>query len=499
VSEPDVLEPHDPPGLARHPARALDEDDVGQSPRTPRHAGDRAASEPRPGQTAAHARDGRTALDRLREGGWLAVEAGLRAEAALRLARGLVPPRGSRTAVPAPAAATATTLERLLTENLLGFWDERVVDRDGGGYRLAFDRFGRPTGAPDRHLVTQGRTLWLFARLSRTRWARPEHLDWAEHGYRFLRDRLRDRQHGGFYWSIGPGADPDGRKHLYGQAVALEALLEYERAGGRDATAGDLADDLFELLDDRLHDGRYGGYHESFGRDWTPDPPGRPGLMGYPTGLKTMASHMHLMTALAALTRQRPSALARERLWELVVLLAGGSTPAGGRTCLLPRREDWTPVPPHRTSYGHDLESVWMLMDACAALGVSDGPLLPVFSALWDHALAHGFDHERGGFYKEGGVRLPAHHREKTWWVQAECLVSALRMHRRTGEPRYLAAFEATLGWIVHAQADWEHGDWHREVSRRGIRRGAKAGPWEDGFHQGRALVQCLEIVSGPG
>lgn len=400
-----------------------------------------------------------------------------------------------------PAATTAATLERLLTVNLLGFWDERVVDRDGGGYRLAFDRFGRPGGVPDRHVVTQARTLWLFARLSRTRWGRPEHLEWAEHGYRFLRDQLRDHEYGGYYWSIGPCADPDGRKHLYGQAVALEALLEYERAGGEDSAAGQLADELFELLDSRVHDDRNGGYHESFRRDWTLDPPGRPGLMGYDTDLKSTPVHMHLMMGLAAKTRQRPSAPARERLWELVVLLAGGSAAAGGRTCPLLRRTNWTAVPPYRSSYGHDLECVWMLMDACAALGVSDGPLLPVFSALWDQALEHGFDHRRGGFYVEGGLHLPAHSRWKTWWVQAECLVSALRMHRRTGEPRYLAAFQATLGWIVDVQADWEHGDWHREVSRRGIRRGAKAGPWEDAFHQGRALVQCLEILedSGPG
>jgi mannose/cellobiose epimerase-like protein (N-acyl-D-glucosamine 2-epimerase family) len=140
-----------------------------------------------------------------------------------------------------------------------------------------------------------------------------------------------------------------------------------------------------------------------------------------------------------------------------------------------------------------------MLMDACAALGISDRPLVPMFAALWDHALAHGFDHQRGGFYKEGGVRLPAHARSKLWWVQAEGLLSALRMHRRTGEARYLAAFDATLRWIVDEQADWEHGDWHREVSRYGLRRGDKAGPWQDGFHQARALIQCLEILGDSG
>jgi mannobiose 2-epimerase len=431
-------------------------------------------------------------------GGWQAIQSVARTHAALRLAIQLLPSRGLESHEPAPAAASVATLERLLTQNLLGFWGERVIDRAGGGYQLALDRFGRPTGATERYVVTQGRTLWLFARLSRSRWARPEHLEWAGHGYRFLRDQMRDRDHGGYLWSVGPGGDGDPRKHLYGQSVALEGLLEYERASG-DRGAGDLADELFNLLDARCHDRRYGGYHECFTRDWTPEAPGDTGLLGYRTGLKTTAAHMHLMTALTSKLSQRPSAQARERLVEIVVLLSAGSAAAGGRTCLVPRHDDWSPARPQRTSYGHDLECVWMLMDACAALGISDRPLVPMFAALWDHALAHGFDHHRGGFYKEGGVRLPAHARSKLWWVQAEGLLSALRMHRRTGEARYLAAFDVTLRWIVDEQADWEHGDWHREVSRYGLRRGDKAGPWQDGFHQARALIQCLEILGDSG
>jgi mannobiose 2-epimerase len=391
----------------------------------------------------------------------------------------------------------AATLERLLTQNLLAFWDERVIDRVNGGYALAFDRNGQPNGDARRAVVTQARTVWFFSRLARTRWARAEHLEWAEHGYRFLVEQLRDPVHGGYWWSVGAEGARDERKHLYGQTTALEGLLEYALASG-DASAGKRADELFELLDVHAHDDRYGGYHESFGPDWTLERPGERGALGYPSELKTLNAHVHLMTALAAKAIQRPSAAVLERLAELVLILSTGSLPAGGRTFLLARTRDWKPVQPLRSSYGHDLETVWMLMDACAALGVSDGPLLPVFAATWDHALANGFDHRRGGFFSEGGARLPAHNRTKVWWVQAECLLSALRMHRRTGDGRYRAAFQATLDWIVDEQADWERGDWHREVSRRGTRRGPKAGPWQDAFHQGRALIECLEILEGP-
>ena len=383
----------------------------------------------------------------------------------------------------------AAELERLLTRNLLGFWDERIVDGDHGGYLLAHDEFGRLNGTPERYLVTQARTLWFFSRLARSRWALPVHLEWASHGYRFLRDHMWDATHGGFYWRVAPDGSRDDRKHLYGQAFALLGLLQYAHASD-ERDAGDLADELFELLEAHGHDEQAGGYHESHCRDWSPEAPRRLGLLGHPTGLKTFNTHLHLMSALTAKARYRPSGLARQRLSELVLVQSMAAS-----TWSIARRRGRAASTGLGTSCGHEVENVSFLMDACAALGISDGPLLPVYSAVWDKALSRGFDHRRGGFYEGGRLRLAAPRRTKVWWVQAEGLLGALRMYRRTREERYLETFHATLRWIVREQADWAVGDWHREVSRRGRRRGDKAGPWQDAFHQGRALIECLEAL----
>ena len=43
--------------------------------------------------------------------------------------------------------------------------------------------------------------------------------------------------------------------------------------------------------------------------------------------------------------------------------------------------------------------------------------------------------------------------------------------------------------------ADWEHGDWHHWVDDRGRGTGDKSGEWKDPYHQGRALLDCLELV----
>ncbi len=396
-----------------------------------------------------------------------------------------------RTDLPAVTEATARpALERLLTQNLLGFWDERVIDPTGG-YRLAFDAWGRPKRAHGRRVVTQARTLWFYSRLARSPYGSERHLEWAAQGFAFLRERMWDPVHGGFFWEVESDGPTDARKHLYGQAFGLLALTEFARAAEVQA-AHELARELLELIDRRTHDTRFGGYDESRSRDWRPEPEGRTSPLGLPSGVKTANAHMHMTSALTALVEADPAGGPRERLHELVSLL--GERAASSEPATYPDRHDaeWTPVTDWRSSFGHDVEAVWLSMRACQVLGVSDPKLLTLWRAVWENALEHGFDHDRGGLYGEGDPGRPANRLEKVWWAQAEGLVGARLMYLHTGEERFERAFLRILDWIVRGQADWERGDWHRVVAGDGTVSGDKAGAWECPFHQGRALLECL-------
>jgi mannobiose 2-epimerase len=81
------------------------------------------------------------------------------------------------------------------------------------------------------------------------------------------------------------------------------------------------------------------------------------------------------------------------------------------------------------------------------------------------------------------------------WWVEAETLVSALYMYRITKEPKYLAVFEQTLGFVEKHQIDWANGEWHRDILPDGTPRGDKADPWKAGYHDGRSMIECIEIL----
>jgi mannobiose 2-epimerase len=132
-------------------------------------------------------------------------------------------------------------------------------------------------------------------------------------------------------------------------------------------------------------------------------------------------------------------------------------------------------------------------MQAGRIAGVPAETHVGLYRMLWDNALEHGFDHRRGGLYENGPPGRPADKLNKIWWVQAEALPSALELWRRTQDERYRRAFELTLDWITNEQADWNAGDWHAAIQPNGRPAGGKSGDWKDPYHQGRAVLECLD------
>jgi mannobiose 2-epimerase len=141
------------------------------------------------------------------------------------------------------------------------------------------------------------------------------------------------------------------------------------------------------------------------------------------------------------------------------------------------------------------VENVWLLAEACKSAAVPDSLLMDLYRTFFSYALQYGYDHENGGFYDSGPFYAPADRREKIWWVQAEGLIAALQMYRLSGQEFYWNCFSRTLHWIVHQQADWARGDWYERIDGDGKAAGVKAGPWKSPYHNGRAMLQCLDLL----
>lgn len=396
-------------------------------------------------------------------------------------------------------ADARAAIERILTQNIVPFWFARLRDPEGRGYRLNHDERGTWRGPAPKRLVKQARVLWFLARLKQSGRAPADCDDLAAEGFAFLKERMWDAAHGGFYWELDArGAEPTmPDKHIYGQAHALFGVSQYALASG-DPAARDFADTIFAMLEERFHDFEFDGYHEFFRVDWQPCPAGELGYLGAPPELKLLNSHLHLMEAMCVYDELSGGAPARKRLIELIDIVGRRAVrePHGALTDEFHR--DWTPLrgPAHdRVSYGHDIEAVHLLSAARARVGHPLQETLEGDRRLFEHAWRFGYDRRHGGLFAAGPLGRAADDLRKIWWAQAEALRGALELYSLTGEDAYATAFYRTLEWIQRRQVDWEHGEWHAEIGADGVPRGDKAGIWKGPYHNGRAMIEALAIL----
>ena len=400
-----------------------------------------------------------------------------------------------------PALTTHITRLEQALDNIVSFWFPRCIDERHGGYHLNAGTGGEDLGAAPKMVITQARMVWLASRLAREGYCTPAMIDAAEHGYRFLTERMQDTKHGGYYWLVRANGMPRRvRKHLCGQSFVLYAFAEYAGATGRDEALA-AAGALFELVETRAHDGVHGGYTEAFSRSWgRPRPWQRPYLGGGASHHKSMNAHLHHTEALTTLFRVRPEDRVLERLRELIGVQTSQVFAAYGEASTNLFDADWTPVlrkPTARYSYGHDLENIWLVTEACAAAGEAVDAHLPLFRRVFETCLRLGYDHEEGGFYFGGPPGVAADDRNKTWWVQAEAMVAALTMYALTGERGYYEVFEQTWRFVDEHVIDWERGEWYHTVRPDGTPTGPKASEWKAGYHSGRAVLECLRLLRG--
>ncbi len=388
-------------------------------------------------------------------------------------------------------------MRRILVDNVRSFWLRGTCGPDGD-HGLHCDQYGRWSARGRRRLVVHARALWFLARLIEHGDQAAEVTAAARRSFLLLAERFWDMRHGGFYWELNESAArptmPD--KHAYGQAQALYALSQYALATGC-SRATDLARRTFELLEDRFHDTDQNGYLEQLRVDWTRTAPGRLDYLQTPSGLKTANTHLHLLEALTVYLRLSRDELAQRRLDELARIVGKLALHPVHATLVDRHERHWGPVVkgcPQVASYGHDLEIIHLLSAADRELGFPEGHRLDLYRRIFDHARRYGEDEALGGLWSSGPPGQTATDRRKIWWVQAEALLGMLELYRLTGEGEVIEAFLRTLSWVQQWQVDWSQGEWHAEV-RGGRAYGPKAGSWKGPYHNGRALIEGIEIL----
>jgi mannobiose 2-epimerase len=402
-------------------------------------------------------------------------------------------------------------IDALLRSELSEHWYPRAFDQERGGFHQTFARDWSALPDDNRFLVYQARLTWTasaFAGYSEAN--RDEYAKYALRGIEYLDEVMRDREQGGFHWVLDARGRVDPRlgteKHVYGTSFVLYAGSQ-AFALTHDQRALRVARDAFDWLELHAHDKEHGGYFEALTREgkpiltWDENAPisKRTDRLGVYYGFKSMNSHIHLLEALAAFYRVEPVPLVKGRLEETLAIVRDRIAVEPGALNLY-FTLDWRPVPAH-DSFGHDIETAYLLVEAAESLGIPDDPKTwQVARRLVDHALDWGWDERYGGFYDKGDAFAgSAYDTTKVWWTQAEGLNALLFMHRKYGDKtdRYWKAFLKQWDFIEHHMIDPAKNGWFAETTREGtlIGDGRKAFQWKANYHTARAMMNVERML----
>ena len=395
-------------------------------------------------------------------------------------------------------------VETELRTNILPFWLEHAIDEQYGGFHgqiandLTIDPFA-PKG-----LILNARILWTFSKAFSV-YGEEVYRQTARRAYDYISQHFWDAQFGGVFWLLDClGRPVDSKKRIYGQAFAVYALAEYQRAVG-DAGALTRALALYEAIESASYDALHRGYFETYERDWTLARDQRLSKVDMDEK-KSMNTHLHLLEAYANLLRcmdNREAAdpkiggsrdLLRVRLTELVRIFLKHIIDRRTHHFRMFFDEEWHSKSDH-VSFGHDIEGTWLLCEAAELIGDEQTlaearhEAVQIAQAVLDQAV----DPDGGLLYEADPSGIIDTGKE--WWPQAEAVVGFLYAYQLSGQERFCLAAEQSWEFIEKYLVDRRYGEWFWKVSRDGVPSPdkLKVDQWKCPYHNSR---MCFEVMA---
>jgi mannobiose 2-epimerase len=368
---------------------------------------------------------------------------------------------------------------------ILLYWEQFTIDKKDGGFYGAINNDNVVLPGSPKGSVLNSRILWTFSAAYKFN-PKPAYFELAERAFHYIRTYFQDAEFGGVYWSVTATGEPlETRKQVYGQAFLIYALSEFYTINPATEVL-DWAIVVYRLLEKHSYDPLYGGYYEAFSREWGPLEDLRLSAKD-DNAAKTMNTHLHVLEAYTNLYRVWPDGGLRNKIHELITLFLDRIIDPATHQEVLFFNNAWAPQS-RVISYGHDIETSWLLQDAAEVL--ADLPLLDRVKrntiGMAQAAIA--------GIATNGSLQYEDDNIEKHWWVQAEAMVGFFNAWQLSGEEKYLQLSLNNWAFVKKYIIDKEKGEWFWGVTESlEVMPGQdKAGFWKCPYHNSRA---CLELI----
>ena len=371
-----------------------------------------------------------------------------------------------------------------LLDDCIPFWmNSDLLDWEYGGYMTNVDRQGK-VYSEDKSGWFQGRCLWTFSALCNNYGKRPEWVEAAELGVKFLNEKCVDTDGRMFFTLTRDGRPLRKRRYMFSESFYVLSIAEYGLMSG-DKEAIKKAEDCFELMLKLYRHPELDPYKVT------------PKTYASTRSERASAVPMVLVSSAQLLRRCDPekadyyTGVAQEMADSIIkyhykperhcVLETVGANgefinnPAG--RCINP---------------GHSMENSWFLMSQAVYTG--DKELLQIALNILNWSLEWGWDKEYGGFiyFTDCDGRPPEQleHDMKLWWVHDEALIATLYAYGITGEEKYFEWFKKVHDFAFGHFSDPEYGEWYGYLHRDNtVSHTQKGSMWKGPFHYPRMLM----------
>ncbi len=384
---------------------------------------------------------------------------------------------------------------RLELDEILTYWINTMVDERKGGFYGSVSTDNTIDHLAPKGVVLNSRILWTFSTASQYVDNLPC-LVIAKRAFDYIADHFIDQEYGGVYWSLDQkGNILDSKKQIYGLAFCLYGLAAYYKVS-HNATALELAKNLFATIEKFSFDKRRQGYIEAFTREWQTT--GDLRLSEKDSNeKKTMNTHLHIIEAYAGLYQVWPDELLLDRIKGLLQVFEHHFFNTTNHHLHLFMTEEWEPKSTIQ-SFGHDIEASWLLYE-CAELA-GDTDLIENYETMalqLADAAAEALDSD-GGLWYEFDPATAHWTKEKHSWPQAEAMVGFFNAYHLSGEKKYLDNCLHSWQFIKKHIRDTVNGEWFWGVQEDGsIIEKEKAGFWKCPYHNSRACMELIKRITG--
>ncbi|MDP2889583.1 MAG: AGE family epimerase/isomerase [Bacteroidota bacterium] len=370
-----------------------------------------------------------------------------------------------------------------LLQKVVPFWENHSKDEQFGGYFTCLDRQGNVFDT-DKFIWLQGREVWMFATLYNKVEQRPEWLEMALHGARFLQEHGHDGNLNWYFSLTREGKPLIEPYNIFSDCFATMAFGQLYQATGNEEYAG-IAKKTFENILKRSENPK-GKFSKAV-------PGTRP--------LKGFSLPMILCNLSLEIEHLLPKKLVDETIRNVLHEVMDVFYQVDSGLIL----ENVNPDGSFSDSFegrllnpGHTIEAMWFIMDLSVRLKRPELAQKAVEIML--RTLKYGWDEQFGGIFYFLDVKgYPPQQLEwdqKLWWVHVETLISLIKGYSLTGNPECLEWFEKVHDYTWAHFADPEYDEWFGYLNRRGeVLLPLKGGKWKGCFHVPRGLFQVWKTL----